>query len=386
MPTAKIWNGRAPEELAAHTGERRQEPGDPPGSSAGTWKYNRGVHRLPFLLAYTLFPLHLVSLELRGPWSFLALGYVFAVIPLLDWLSGHSELESDLRGPRSTFHDRVLEAWLPLQVAVLVWTLHEVSVQPAGPVELLGLAISLGAISGAGGITIAHELVHRPGRFHRALAELLMTCVGYQHFCIEHVHGHHRRACTPEDPVSARRGESIYAFFVRAIVLGMRSAWRIEAERCRRAGVGALDPRNRRLRYPASFLLLVAAVGLLAGPWGLALFLGQALVAVLLLESADYIEHYGLERRRLPDGRFERMGPQHSWNSTHRMTSAFLFHLTRHSDHHFIASRPYDQLRARPDAPSLPAGYPTMMLLAYLPPLWFRVMDPRAEAALTLEA
>ncbi len=338
--------------------------------------------RLPFLLAYTLFPLHLVSLELRGPWSFLALGYVFAVIPVLDGLSGRSEREADLAAPRSRFHDLVLEAWLPLQLAALAYTLRELAARPAGPLELAGLAISMGAISGAGGITIAHELVHRPGRVHRALAELLMTTVGYAHFCIEHVHGHHRRACTPEDPVSARRGESIYAFFVRAVFGGMRSAWRIEAERCRRAGIVALDPRNRRLRYPASFLALALVVLLSAGGWGLTLFLGQALVAVLLLESADYIEHYGLERRLLPDGRREKLGPQHSWNSTHRLTSAFLFHLTRHSDHHLVASRPYDRLRARPEAPSLPAGYPTMMLLAYLPPLWFRVMDPRAEAAL----
>lgn len=338
--------------------------------------------RLPFLLSYSLFPLHLLALELRGPWSFLVLAYVFAVIPVLDWLGGRSEREADLGAPRSAFHDRVLEAWLPLQLAALVWSLHRLVERPAEPLELVGLAISMGAISGAGGITIAHELVHRPGRFHRALAEALMTTVGYAHFCIEHVHGHHRRACTPEDPVSARRGESIYAFFVRAIVGGARSAWRIESERCRRLGIGALDPRNRRLRYPVVSLALALTVGLLAGVAGFVFFQLQGLVAVLLLESADYIEHYGLERRRLPDGKLERMGPQHSWNSTHRVTSAFLFHLTRHSDHHIVASRPYDQLRARPEAPGLPAGYPTMMLLAYLPPLWFRVMDPRAEAAL----
>ncbi len=336
--------------------------------------------RLPFLISYTLFPLHLLGLELRGPWCFLTLGYVFALIPLLDWLSGRSYREADLAAPRSRFHDRVLEAWLPLQVAVLSWTLYRIHQSPVTGWELVGLCTSMGAISGGGGINIAHELVHRPGRFHRALAELLMTMVGYAHFCIEHVHGHHRRACTPEDPVSARRGEWIYAFFFRAVVDGARSAWRIEGERCRRGGIAALDLRNRRLRYPAAFLSLALVVLLASSGLGLGLFLGQALFAVMLLESADYIEHYGLERRALADGRWERMGAHHSWNSTHRLTSAFLFHLTRHSDHHLVASRPYDQLRARPDSPSLPAGYPTMMLLAYVPPLWFRVMDPRAAA------
>ena len=342
--------------------------------------------RAPFLLPYSLFAVHAVALELRGPWTFVMLAYIFVAIPLVDLLFGKSTREADLAAPRPGFFDRVLELWLPVQVLTLVWTLRVVTVVPMSTLEVVGLCTSMGAVSGAGGINFAHELVHRPGKLHRALAELLMTSVGYAQFCIEHVHGHHRNVGLRSDPVTARRGEPLYAFLPRAVFLGAASAWRIETERCRRQGLSAFDLRNRRLRYPLSFALLAAAVAWGFGPAALAVFLGQALFAVLLLESVDYVEHYGLRRRELEGGAVERVGEHHSWNSNERFTGAFLLHLTRHSDHHLLASRPYDLLRARPDAPSLPAGYPTMVLLAALPPLWFRVMDPRAEEVMARAA
>jgi alkane 1-monooxygenase len=335
--------------------------------------------RIPFLLPYSLFAVHAVALGLRGPWTFLTLGYIFVVIPAADALCGRTTRDADLAAARDGFFDRLLELWLPLQAVTIFWTMRAVMLAPPNALEWVGLCTSLGAVTGAGGITVAHELVHRPGKLHRALAELLMTSVGYAHFCIEHVHGHHRRVGLQEDPVTARRGESLYAFYPRAILRGAVSAWRIEEARCQRQGLRALDPRDRRLRYPMSFVLLAAAVTWGFGALGLGLLLGQALFAVLLLEAVDYVEHYGLRRRQLESGALERVGEHHSWNSNERLTGAFLFHVTRHSDHHMLASRPYDLLRARPSAPSLPAGYPTMMLLAALPPLWFRVMDPRAE-------
>jgi alkane 1-monooxygenase len=338
------------------------------------------VPRLPFLLAYSLPLLHLIGLELRGAWTYLVLLDVFLITPSLDALSKHSTREADLDAPRDRFHDLVLELWVPTQIILFAWTVASILENKPQTYELVGLCISMGAVSGAGGITIAHELMHRRGRTHRALGEVLMSAVAYAHFCIEHVLGHHRFVGTHEDPVTARRGESVYAFIPRAVFTGITSAWRLERKRCERAGIGAFSLRNRRLRYLLTQTALITSLHLLFGPLVTTFFFGQAAMAVLLLELTDYIEHYGLTRTKMDNGRLERVAPHHSWNSNHALTSAYLFHLTRHSDHHMEASRPYDKLRARPEAPALPAGYPTMMLAALFPPLWFRIMNPRADA------
>jgi alkane 1-monooxygenase len=336
--------------------------------------------RLPFLVAYSLPLVHLLALELRGPWVFISLLNGFVLIPILDSLSGHSTKEADLTAPRRGFHDRVLELWVPTQLALLVWTIYSLIKRAPTQLELVGLSLSMGLLSGAVGINIAHELMHRKARAHRALAELLMTSVGYAHYCIEHVLGHHLFVGTHGDPVTARRGESVYAFLPRAIFTGITSAWRLEKKRCGRAGISGLSLRDRRQRYLLTQAALFSSLYLAFGGLIITFYLAQALTAVLLLEITDYIEHYGLRRAKLENGRYERVADHHSWNSTQALTSAYLFHLTRHSDHHMVASRPYDQLRARPDAPALPAGYPTMMLAALIPPLWFRIMNPRADA------
>ena len=336
--------------------------------------------RLPFLIAYSFPLLHLVGVELRGAFTYLMLLNVFLVTPTLDALSGHSTREADLDAPRSRFHDLVLELWFPTQLAVFAWTVASILENRPQTWELVGICLSMGGVAGAGGITIAHELMHRRGRLHRALGEALMSMVGYAHFCIEHVLGHHRFVGTYEDPVTARRGETVYAFIPRAVFTGVTSAWRLERKRCERAGIPAFSLRNRRLRYLLTQATFLMCLHLFFGPLITTFFFGQAAMAVFLLEVTDYIEHYGLTRSKLESGRLERVADHHSWNSTHALTSAYLFHLTRHSDHHMEASRPYDKLRAHADSPCLPAGYPTMMLAALVPPLWFRIMNPRADA------
>jgi len=338
------------------------------------------VSRLPFLLGYSLPLLHLVALELPSPWCFMVLAYMFVLIPVLDALVGHSSRESDLDEPRDGFHDRIIELWVPVQIALFGWTVLHIINHPPTTAKLVGICISMGAVTGAGGITIAHELTHRKSAVHRALAEVLMTMVLYTHFCVEHVYGHHLNVGTYKDAATARKGETVYAFVPRAIFTGMAHAWQVERRRCERAGIRGLNLRDRRQRYLLAQASLVIGLYLAFGPVVTLFFFGQAFSAILLLEVTDYVEHYGLTRAKLENGRHERIADHHSWNSTHALTSAYLFHLTRHSDHHMVASRPYDQLRARPEAPCLPAGYPTMMLLALLPPLWFKVMDPRAAA------
>jgi alkane 1-monooxygenase len=203
-----------------------------------------------------------------------------------------------------------------------------------------------------------------------------MTSVGYPHFCVEHVQGHHRRVATPDDPASARAGEGLYAFLCRCIPGSLASACALERARCGRHRIRWWSLRNRRLRWASSLVLLPGAAIAVFGWPGLAFLIGQGVVAVLMLEAINYIEHYGLRRRELAPGRWERVGPQHSWNSSHRVTGWYLFNLPRHADHHAAASRPYYRLRHLAESPQLPAGYAAMLLCAFVPPLWRRIMDP----------
>jgi alkane 1-monooxygenase len=187
---------------------------------------------------------------------------------------------------------------------------------------------------------------------------------------------------TRRDPATSRLGETVFAFVVRSILGGALSAWRLEGERVARAGSPAWTPGDRRLRMPLLTVLAYAAVWSAFGSRGALLFLAQGLVAVVLLETVNYLEHYGLTRRELAPGRYERVSPEHSWNSSHLVSNAYLFNLARHSDHHSLASRPYELLRHRDEdeAPQLPSGYAAMLLVALVPPLWFRIMNPRVEA------
>jgi alkane 1-monooxygenase len=201
------------------------------------------------------------------------------------------------------------------------------------------------------------------------------------HFRIAHVFGHHRRAATPEDPASARMGEGLYAFLARSITGQFREAWTYEARRRKRAGRGSVGPGNRMFGYVAIEVSLLFAVGLASGR-ALTFLLATALVAVSLLESFNYVAHYGLSRCTSTEGHPERLGPEHSWNSARLMNNAALFNMGRHSDHHRRTTRPYAQLEKIPGAAELPSGYAAAMLTALIPPLWRSVMDPRAKAVM----
>jgi alkane 1-monooxygenase len=333
---------------------------------------------LAYGLVFGVPVLLVLGARLGSWWTLLPVAYVFVLLPLFDELAGDGGPEGP--GPaRRWIADLPMLLWVPVQLGSTAWTVQRVAAGHTSPWETLGLALSVGVMCGAGGITIAHELMHRHEAWARGLAELLMGWVSYPHFCVEHVHGHHRHVATPHDPATSRRGETVYRFYVRSVVGGLRSAWRLEGERIRRAGRLPHALADRRIRYPLLLAVLYAAVLAAWGPAGLAFFVAQGVVAFSMLEIVNYLEHYGLERRRLDDGRFERVAPHHSWNSGRWLSNGFLFNLARHSDHHHLASRPYDALRSVPDAPQLPAGYSAMMLLALVPPAWFRVMDPRVE-------
>jgi alkane 1-monooxygenase len=333
----------------------------------------------PYFLIFMVPAMLVLGVELGGIWTAAPLLFTFGLIPLLDAAldeDRHDDAESSTRA----WFDVPILLWVPAQLVTTVYVLARLTSVEFSGFELAALIASLGVINGAGGINVAHELMHRKHWLPRAGAEILMTSVSYTHFCIEHVLGHHRTVATPDDPATSRRGESLYRFVPRSVSGGLRSAWERERERCAQKQIPWWSPRDRRGRYIAVLALTYVGVGWAFGPLGLVLFAAQGVIAFGLLEAINYIEHYGLARRRLASGKYERVLPQHSWNSAHRVSNWYLFNLARHSDHHYLASREYDRLRHHGDAPQLPTGYAGMVLLALVPRLWFRVMDRRVDA------
>jgi alkane 1-monooxygenase len=242
--------------------------------------------------------------------------------------------------------------------------------------DKVGLMATVGLVGGLA-INAAHELGHTRERTERRLSKVALAQTCYGHFYVEHNRGHHVRVATAEDPASARFGESLYAFLPRSVAGGLRSAWRLEAARLAGMGKSRWTLNNDVLN---AWLLSAALFGVLSvwfGPVVLPWLMGQAIVGFCLLETVNYMEHYGLRRQKLPSGRYERVRPSHSWNSSTVITNVLLFHLQRHSDHHANPLRPYQVLRHVDEAPQLPSGYSAMLLLALVPPLWRRVMDPR---------
>jgi len=242
----------------------------------------------------------------------------------------------------------------------------------------VGITISTGMATGVIGITFAHELIHRPGTWERALGEVLLASVSYSHFAIEHVYGHHRYVGTRRDPATSRFGETLYRFLPRTLTGSVKSAWELERARLLKRRRSMWSRRNRFLRYGLTQVVIYAGLALWLGRAAVIVFAGQALVAVMLLETINYIEHYGLERSELSPGRYEPVLARHSWNSSHRVSNWLLINLARHTDHHLVASKRYQLLGHLEDAPQLPAGYGTMIMVAMVPPLWHRLMDPRA--------
>ncbi|PTT91034.1 alkane 1-monooxygenase, partial [Pelomonas sp. HMWF004] len=271
----------------------------------------------------------------------------------------------------------VLLLFVPLQFGMTLQASWIVAREPAGPLGLLGWAGLVLTVGGMNGIAIntAHELGHKHAAWERWLARIVLAPVAYGHFFVEHNRGHHRRVATPEDPASARLGESFWAFLPRTLLGGLRSAWALEADRLSHQGRPAWHWRNECLRAWSLTVLLYG--GLVAGlGWGVLPFLLlQAAYGASLLEVVNYIEHYGLLRQ--PG---ERCAPEHSWNSNHPVSNVFLYHLQRHSDHHAHPARRYQALRHFDNAPQLPAGYAGLLLVACVPPLWFGLMDRRVLA------
>ncbi len=308
---------------------------------------------------------------------------VIVAMPLADAAIGR-DTRNPGTGRTATAADARFQRWnlyayVPVHLGLIVWGTAVFARGELPPSQALGLLLSVGLVTGGQGITIAHELGHARSRVERRLAQLLLVCVSYGHFFVEHNRGHHARVATHDDPATAQLGESLYRFLPHAIVGSAISAWKLESERLRRRGQATFGRHNQLLWFTAATLFAAAALFSVWGTAALVFFFGQSLVAIALLEAVNYVEHYGLVRGHERGGALERVGLHHSWNSSHRLSNVMLLNLQRHADHHANPSRPYHLLRHHEDSPQLPTGSPGMLLLALVPPLWFKVMDPRVQ-------
>lgn len=308
---------------------------------------------------------------------------VFVLIPMVEWLAGvnglNLSLEEEEKAKKQPLFSWILWSYLPIQAGLTLYVVWTVTHRELAVYEWIGMILSLGISNGGVGITVAHELVHRSSRFEQWLGRLLLMTTWYMHFAIEHVRGHHVHVATPQDPATAPLHTSVYRFWLKTVPAQWRSAWRLEAKRLEKHGLSTLSLHNEMLWFLAMQFAFTALIGAWLGWLAVLTFLGSCWVAFSLLEIVNYLEHYGLERKLDPRGRPERVSPVHSWNSDHIVSRLFLFELSRHSDHHATASRKYQVLRSFEESPHLPTGYPGMIVLALIPPLWFRVMNPLVE-------
>jgi alkane 1-monooxygenase len=308
---------------------------------------------------------------------------IFVVFPLLDILVGLDASNPPDSVIKWLEQDRYYRwctyLFLPLQYAGLIFACWMWSHGGLSTLASIGLALTVAMVAGVA-INTAHELGHKRASSERWLSKVALAQTGYGHFFVEHNRGHHVRVATPEDPASARMGESFYEFWPRTVIGSLRSAIEIEREHLARDGRRFWTPRNDILGAWMMSVVLFAGLALAFGPVVLPYLLIQAVIGFSMLEVVNYLEHYGLLRARGEDGRYERTRPEHSWNSNNVASNVLLYHLQRHSDHHANPLRRYQSLRHFEEAPQLPTGYAGMIVAAVIPPLWRRIMDPRLIA------
>lgn len=334
-----------------------------------------------YFSAYVIPGVVALSLFLKGWWSFFAIAFIYILIPLVELLftgsqKNMSKAEEEVSAQDSVY-DYILYGLIPVQFLLVAYFLFEIGNPTLEIHEIIGMIASMGTSLGVS-INIAHELGHRKNKFEKLLCKITLMGTLYMHFYIEHNRGHHNRVATEEDPASSRYGENLYFFYIRTVYNSYFSAWDLERQRLSKSNKNFWSWENEMIRFHVIQFIYVLAIFLTFGLIITIYFLCAAMVGILLLETVNYVEHYGLQRKKVGK-RYERTMPIHSWNSNHPLGRMILLELSRHSDHHYQANRKYQVLRHFDDSPQMPTGYPGMILLALFPPLWFMVMNKRVK-------
>ncbi|PRY85302.1 alkane 1-monooxygenase [Mongoliibacter ruber] len=350
----------------------------------------KGIKKIGFYAAFILPVLLIGGYYLGGiGLSFIHI-FVFVLIPIMDYLIGKDKNnipQSDIpEVSKERFYKLVTFIWVYVQFAVLIWGFYIVATASLTLGEWLWFTSGMALVTGGVGITVAHELGHKADKLEQNYAKILLMTVCYMHFFIEHNRGHHVHVATPKDPATSRRGEHFYSFWWRSVKDGFLSAIDLEVKRLEKSKASVWSLSNQMIVFSLAPIIFVGVFTLGFSifferiVWEIpAFFFGQSILGFTLLELVNYIEHYGMERKILPSGRYENVTPLHSWNASHLVSNFLLFQLQRHSDHHAFAYKRYQVLEHHDSSPQLPQGYSAMIILALFPPLWFTVMDKRLE-------
>ena len=334
---------------------------------------------LKYLMSYSIALMAFIGISLGGFYNYLAVVYTFIFIPILEIIVNKSDEEYTEEEKKSRlldpFFDLLLYLNIPIVFGIFFFSLDKLAFTSSVS-DIIGIILSASIVMATNGINVGHELGHRKSIIARTCSKLLYLPCQYMHFYIEHNFGHHINVATPEDPATARYKQTLYSFWITSVVRTYVSAWEIQLKLLKVSKRNFFSIKNDMVFYTLFQTTFLAFVYYNFGLYLTLLSILMSVISFLFLETINYVEHYGLLRKKEPSGRYERVKPHHSWNSNHTIGRIVLYELTRHSDHHFKSSKKYQVLESLDDCPHLPYGYPTSILLSFIPPLWFSIMNP----------
>ncbi len=336
----------------------------------------------PFIRLLSMPILVVFGYWLGGWYNFIIPTACFIIHPVLNIFLHHKpdnieHHQQDKTYPAIVYRLTAL-LYVPVVAGLAIWAIYMISTREFNEIEFIGLALSVGIINGVIGFTLAHEFIHRNNRIEKTAGYILLLTNLYMHYGIEHVWGHHVYACTAKDPHTAKAGESFYTFLPRAIKSTFLNAWEIEVKRLKHHKKAIVGFNNHILLFILLQCFVLLSIYLMGGYKSTIFFLLVSFIAVSLLHVVNYLQHYGLLRRATaaPE-RIEKMAAHHSWNSGNHVQGLNIFQLENHADHHIHPSHSYEDLKTLSDSPEHPTGYSGMIVLAFIPPLWFHIINKK---------
>ena len=341
---------------------------------------------LKYLMSYSIAVIAFIGISLGDIYNYLAVIYTFIFIPILEIIVKRSnekytqnEVANRILDP---FFDILLFLNIPLVFGIFFFSLNKLVLASSIP-DIIGIILSASIVMATNGINVGHELGHRKSIFSRTCSKLLYLPSQYMHFYIEHNFGHHINVATPEDPATAKYNQNLYSFWVTSVFRTYLSAWKIQLRLLKLSKKGFISIKNDMMFYTIFQIMFLVLIYNYFGLYTTILSIIMSIISFLFLETINYVEHYGLLRKKDSNGRYERVKPHHSWNSNHTIGRIVLYELTRHSDHHFKTSKKYQVLESLENCPHLPYGYPTSILISLVPPIWFKIMNPLVEVQMS---
>ena len=337
------------------------------------------IKDLKYLMSYSIALFAFIGISLGGFYNYLAVVFTFVFIPVLEIIVKKSDEkytdEEKKNRNLDPFFDLLLYLNIPIVFGIFFFSLEKLALT-SSVYDIIGIILSASIVMATNGINVGHELGHRKSLIARTCSKLLYLPCQYMHFYIEHNFGHHINVATPEDPATARYKQTVYSFWITSVIRTYVSAWEIQLKLLKVSKRSFFSIKNDMVFYTFFQLTFLVFIYYNFGLYLTLLSILMSVVSFLFLETINYVEHYGLLRKKEPSGRYERVKPHHSWNSNHTIGRIVLYELTRHSDHHFKSSKKYQILESLDECPHLPHGYPTSILLSLIPPLWFSIMNP----------